>query len=51
VHVGNDPIADIRGAAEAGIDTVLVDRRGDLEAPWAKFVVPDLSRLPNLVEG
>jgi len=51
VHVGNDPIADIRGAAEAGMDTVLVDRRGDVEAPWATFVIPDLSRLPDLVEG
>ena len=51
VHVGNDPIADVRGAAEAGIDTVLVDRRGDVRAPWATFVIPDLSRLPELVEG
>ena len=50
VHVGNDPIADIRGAVEAGIDTVLVDRKGDVEAPWATFVIPDLSRLPELVE-
>jgi putative hydrolase of the HAD superfamily len=28
IHVGNDPISDIRGAAGVGIDTVLVDRRG-----------------------
>jgi FMN phosphatase YigB (HAD superfamily) len=51
VHVGNDTVADIWGAAGAGIDTVLVDRRGDVEAPWATFVIPDLSRLPDLVEG
>jgi putative hydrolase of the HAD superfamily len=51
VHVGNDTVADIWGAADAGIDTVLVDRRGDVEAPWATFVIPDLSRLPDLVEG
>jgi putative hydrolase of the HAD superfamily len=51
VMVGNDPVADIEGAAEAGIDTVLVDRRGDVEAPRATFVVPDLSRLPELLEG
>ena len=51
MHVGNDPIADIRGAAEAGIDTVLVDRSGNAEAPWATFVIPDLSWLPDMVEG
>ena len=51
VHVGNDPIADIRGAAEAGIDSVLVDRSGNAEAPWALFVIPDLSWLPAVVEG
>jgi putative hydrolase of the HAD superfamily len=51
VHVGNDPITDIKGAAEAGIDTVLVDRRGNIEAPEAKFVIPELSGLPGLLEG
>jgi putative hydrolase of the HAD superfamily len=51
VHVGNDPITDIEGAAEAGIDTVLVDRRGTVEAPRATFVLPDLNGLPGIVEG
>jgi putative hydrolase of the HAD superfamily len=51
VHVGNDPITDIKGAAEAGIDTVLVDRRGNIEAPEATFVIPELSGLPGLLEG
>jgi putative hydrolase of the HAD superfamily len=51
VHVGNDPITDIEGAAEAGIDTVLVDRRGTVEAPRATFVLPDLNALPGIVEG
>lgn len=49
VHVGNDPLTDIRGAAEAGIDTVLVDRKGDIEAPEATFVVRDLNALPDLL--
>jgi putative hydrolase of the HAD superfamily len=49
VHVGNDPLTDIRGAAEAGIDTVLVDRKGDVEAPEATFVVRDLGELPDLL--
>jgi FMN phosphatase YigB (HAD superfamily) len=51
VHLGNDPVVDIRGVAEVGIDTALVDRRGGAEAPWATLVIPDLSRLPDLVEG
>ena len=51
VHVGNDPVTDIRGAAEAGIDTVLVDRRGNVVAPEATFVISDLSELPDLVRG
>jgi putative hydrolase of the HAD superfamily len=51
IHVGNDPISDIRGAAEVGIDTVLVDRRGNIEAPEATFAIPDLDSLPGLLEG
>jgi hypothetical protein len=51
IHVGNDPISDIRGAAEVGIDTVLVDRRGNIEAPEATFTIPDLDGLPELLEG
>ena len=51
VHVGNDPVIDISGAAEVGIDTVLVDRKGNIAAPEATFVIPDLSELPDLVRG
>src|SRR5215213_5533269 len=51
VHVGNDPITDVEGASEAGIDTVLVDRRGTTEAAVATFVLPDLDGLPGIVEG
>ena len=51
VHVGNDPVTDILGASRAGIDTVLVDRRGTVEAPRATFVLPDLGGLPGIVEG
>ena len=51
VHVGNDPVKDIRGAAEVGIDTVLVDRKGNITAPEATFVIRDLSELPDLVRG
>ena len=49
--MGNDPISDIRGAAEVEIDTVLVDRRGNIEAPEATFAIPDLDSLPGLLEG
>lgn len=51
VHVGNDPITDVEGASRAGLDTVLVDRRGNIEAPEATFVVSDLNSLPGIVEG
>jgi putative hydrolase of the HAD superfamily len=49
VHVGNDPVADLRGAVEAGIDVVLVDRGGAIEAPEASFVISDLGELPDLL--
>jgi putative hydrolase of the HAD superfamily len=51
VHVGNDPISDIWGAASCGIDAVLVDRRGSAEAPEAVATIPDLKGLPALVKG
>lgn len=51
IHVGNDPVSDIKGAAEVGIDTVLVDRRGNIEEPEATFAIPDLGGLPDLLEG
>jgi putative hydrolase of the HAD superfamily len=51
VHVGNDPVSDVRGAARAGIDAVLVDRRGGVDAPEATVVLPDLRGLPGLVRG
>ncbi len=51
VHVGNDPVTDVRGATEAGLDTVFVDRRGMVEAPGATYVIPDLGGLPEIVRG
>lgn len=51
VHVGNDPVADIEGAASCGLDAVYVDRLGggEPEAP-AVAIVPDLTGLPELLE-
>src|SRR5919107_135085 len=51
VHVGNDPVSDVRGAVSAGIDAVLIDREGDLEAPEATATLPDLRGLPTFVGG
>ena len=51
VMVGNDPSTDIEGAVRAGIDTVLVDRGEGVDTSRATFVLPDLSRLPDLLEG
>jgi putative hydrolase of the HAD superfamily len=52
-HVGNDPVSDVRGAANAGIDAVLVDRerRRSSKASEAVAVLPDLCGLPGLVRG
>ena len=51
VHVGNDPVSDVRGAVSSGIDAVLIDREGGLEAPEATATLPDLRGLPAFVGG
>jgi putative hydrolase of the HAD superfamily len=51
VHVGNDPVTDIRGASKAGLDTVFVDRRRLVETSAATYVIPDLGGLPGIVRG
>ena len=51
VHVGNDPLTDVRGALGAGLDTVFVDRRGVAHAQGATYVTPDLNGLPEIVRG
>lgn len=51
VHVGNDPVSDVRGASSCGIDAVLIDREGNLEAPEATVTLPDLRGLPAIVRG
>ena len=50
VMVGNDPVSDVRGAFEAGVDSVFVARK-DREAPEATHVLPDLRGLPGIVRG
>ncbi len=50
VMVGNDPVSDVRGAFEAGVDSVFVARK-DWEAPEATYVLPDLRGLPGIVRG
>ena len=51
VHVGNDPVSDVQGAAAAGIDVVLVDRQGGLAAPEVVAILSDLRGLPAFVRG
>jgi|SRR5918993_1085952 putative hydrolase of the HAD superfamily len=51
VHVGNDPVSDVRGASSCGIDAVLIDREGGLDVPEAMTILPDLRGLPALVRG
>lgn len=50
VMVGNDPVSDVRGAFEAGVDSVYVARK-DREAPEATYVLADLRGLPGIVRG
>lgn len=47
VHVGNDPVSDVRGARASGLDAVLVDRTGE-GSPEATATIPDLGGLPGL---
>lgn len=47
VHVGNDPVSDVRGARASGLDAVLVDRTGE-GYPEATATIPDLTGLPGL---
>lgn len=51
IHVGNDPVSDVKGAAQAGLDVVFVDRKGAGPMPEATATLPDLSGLPTLVGG
>jgi putative hydrolase of the HAD superfamily len=51
VHVGNDPVSDVEGAVSSGIDAVLIDREGGLEALEAIAILPDLRGLPAFVRG
>lgn len=46
LHVGDVPELDLAGARAAGIDAVLVDRRGHLDP--ALDALPDLASLPRL---
>jgi putative hydrolase of the HAD superfamily len=48
VHVGNDPVSDVKGATACGIDAVFVNRSGE-EAPEAVAVMQDLSALPGWI--
>ncbi|HEV2819731.1 MAG TPA: HAD-IA family hydrolase [Solirubrobacteraceae bacterium] len=45
LHVGDSVEHDIAGAQAAGIDAVLVDRKGTVPAPRGATVVPDLEGL------
>lgn len=51
VHVGNDVVADIRGAVGCDIDSVLVDRTGDAFSPEATYICSDLRIVPNILRG
>lgn len=47
IHVGDRPDLDLAGARAAGVDCVLVDRRGRIDP--SPGVIRDLGRLPRIV--
>lgn len=51
VHVGNDPEADVRGAANSGLDAMFVNRGGYEEPAEATATISDLRPLPGLLGG
>ena len=48
LHVGDDVEADVRGALAAGLEPVLIDRDGTLEAPPGVRRIASLAELPRL---
>ena len=50
VHVGNDPVSDVKGATASGLDAVFINRSGE-EAPEAVAEMPDLSALPAWIQA
>jgi len=51
VHVGDSVVADVAGAAGAGIAAVLLDREGMLDAPPGVVRAASLAEVPALVRG
>jgi putative hydrolase of the HAD superfamily len=51
IHVGNDPEADVLGAARSGLDAVFVNRAGYDNVAEATAMVSDLRPLPGLIGG
>lgn len=49
LHAGNDVANDVLGAAGAGIEPILVDRSGKMEAPPGTLRVASLHELQSLV--
>ncbi|NIP35722.1 MAG: HAD-IA family hydrolase [Thermoplasmata archaeon] len=52
VHVGDSPLADVVGAADAGMSALWVNRYGQHfpeDLPRPKWVLPDLGGLPALL--
>ncbi len=50
LHVGDDPSADVLGARRAGIEAVLIDRRGRAHAPTAGAAALDAPVIADLAE-
>jgi putative hydrolase of the HAD superfamily len=49
LHVGDIPEVDLAGARAAGVDGILIDRRGKLDG--GEPAISDLTRLPRIARG
>ncbi len=51
IHIGDQPYADVQGAADAGIMPVLLDRDNVFEGFGQTHVIRSLAELPNLLRA
>jgi len=50
VHVGDDPVADIKGAKKAGLWTIQKLRKDREISPFADFAIEKISEVPEVIE-
>ncbi|RLE83608.1 MAG: hypothetical protein DRJ41_04620, partial [Thermoprotei archaeon] len=51
VHVGDDPLMDVKGAKNAGILPILIDRKGVYKGKVKTLIIETLNELPLLLRN